>query len=204
MDHASSLLQERNLQTTAEAQIHLNHLQRQLRIETWVHEQYLKNLRDNHKPSKDQRDRICSSLGRLDTWIVRKAADVEKHELQMVCGQLHFDAQTAQAKLAVMMDKYTSLLGDYQLANKRVKVLQEGQQEQQQARQQQVAAVQCDLTNSRQQLMETSVQCELHTCSHTDDEIACALVSNPDKSDRWGRVVTAVCSSMLALRGESR
>jgi DNA-binding helix-hairpin-helix protein with protein kinase domain len=179
LDHASSLLQERNLQTTAEAQVHLNALQRQLHLETWVHEQYLKTLRDNQKHSKDQTDSISSSLGRLRTFTVRKASDVDHHELEMVCGQLHFDAQTAQAKLAVMMDKYTTLLGDYQMANKRVQVLQEGQQQQQQ--QQQAAAVQCDLSSSRQQLMEASVQCDLHTCSYSDDEIACALVSSSKK-----------------------
>jgi hypothetical protein len=180
LGHTSSLLQERNLQATAEAHVNLTQLQQRLGLETWVHEQYLQTLRDSSNPRKDQTDPISSSASRANTWTVRKAADIEKHELQMVCGQLHFDAQTARAKLGVMMDKYTALLRDYQMASKRVNVLQQGQQQARQ-QQQQAAAVQCDLTSSRQQLQsEASVQCNLHTSSYTDTQVADILVSITD------------------------
>lgn len=81
-------------------------------MDAWLQQQYQGLIGKAQDITKDQdmpsQQSTCPKL-----FAATEAGCMKPHELKLLCSQLHFNWQNESAKLAVMREKYASLLQDY-------------------------------------------------------------------------------------------
>lgn len=80
-------------------------------MDAWLQQQYWGLIDKAQDITKDQDTPSQQSCPKL--FAATEAGGIKPHELKLLCSQLHFKWQNESAKLAMMREKYASLLQDY-------------------------------------------------------------------------------------------